>query len=134
MEQASRVLAGLDALRQSCEPGDIVCAAWKRAVGKRIAAHARASKLVRTKLVIEVEDWLWQRNLMGMSEQILRRLELGVGPGLVTELEFRAIPARLGPKVAESSMRATEPGDEADGINDPGLRRIYRSQREKEMA
>lgn len=134
MQQASRFIAGLSNLRESCDAGDIVCAAWNRAVGKKIAVHSRASKLVRDKLVVEVEDWLWQRNLMGMSRQIMKNLEKAVGPGIVADLEFRIMPPRRGPKLAEVSMPAFQLGDDADGIADPGLRRIYRRSRKKEIA
>jgi hypothetical protein len=137
MQQVSRFMASLGGLRESCDAGDIVCAAWKRAVGKKIAAHSRASKLVRDRLVVEVEDWLWQRNLMGLSRQILKNLEHAVGPGIVADLEFRVIPLRRGPRLAEASTAEFEllkQEDEADGIADPGLRRIYRRRREKEIA
>jgi hypothetical protein len=134
MQQASRFIAGLSHLRASCDAGDIACAAWKGAVGKNIAVHSRASKLVRDKLVVEVEDWLWQRNLMGLSRQILKNLEQAVGPGIVGDLEFRIIPPRRGPMLAEASMPAFALTDEADGIADPGLRRIYRRRRNKEIA
>ena len=133
MERASRLLAGLRHVRESCDAGDIVCAAWSRAAGKKIAAHTRASKLVRSTLVVEVEDWLWQRNLRGFSRQLLKNLEAAVGPGTVTELEFRIMPRRRGPVVAEASTASHIP-DEADGISDPGLRRIYRRRRGKESA
>ena len=108
MQQASRFIASISNLRESCNAGDIVCAAWKRAVGKTIAVHSRASKLVRDRLVVEVEDWLWQRNLMGLSRQILKNLEQAVGPGIVAELEFRVIPTRRGPTLAEVSMPSPE--------------------------
>src|SRR5580704_15253310 len=108
MKQASRLLATFDNLRGSCEAGDIVCAAWNPAVGKKVAERTRASKLVRETLVVEVEDWLWQRNLMGMSRQILKNLEKAVGPSMVTDVEFRVIPPRLGPKLAGASTRAFE--------------------------
>ena len=137
MQQISRFMAGMSSLRESCEAGDIACAAWKRAVGKKIAVHSRASKLVRDKLVVEVEDWLWQRNLMGLSRQILKNLEHAIGPGIVNDLEFRIVPPRRGPHVAEASTRSFELhalNDEADGIVDPGLRRIYRRRRNKEIA
>jgi len=117
-----------------CDSGDLVCAAWKRAVGKKVAERTRATKLVRDKLVVEVEDWLWQRNLMGLSKQILKNLEKAVGPGIVADLEFRIMPIRRGPQVAAASMPAFELTDEADGITDPGLRRIYRRKRNKEIA
>ena len=137
MQQVSRFMTRLNPLRDSCDTGDIVCAAWKRAVGKKIATHARASKLVRDKLVVEVEDWLWQRNLMGLSRQILKNLEQAVGAGIVADLEFRIVPPRRGPTVAQASTPAFELSqtlDEANGIADPGLRRIYRRTRRKEIA
>jgi hypothetical protein len=134
MQQASRFIASLGNLRESCDAGDIVCAAWKRAVGKKVAVHTRASKLVRNTLVVEVEDWLWQRNLMGLSRQILKNLEQAVGPNLVIDLEFRVMPPRRGPMVAAVSMPAFALQDEADGIADPGLRRIYRRRRNREIA
>jgi hypothetical protein len=134
MQQVSRFIAKLSNLRESCEAGDIVCTAWKRAVGKKIAEHTRASKLVRDTLVVEVEDWLWQRNLMGLSRTILKNLEQVVGPGIVADLEFRVIPPRRGPQLAEASTKAFELIDESDGIVDPGLRRIYRRRRHKEIA
>lgn len=134
MEQAGRILASLDHLRDSCDAGDIVCAAWKKAVGKRIAEHTRAAKLVRDRLVVEVEDWLWQRNLMGLSRQILSNIEKTVGPGIVADIEFRIMPPRRGPKVATASAAAFSLTDEANGIIDPVLRRIYRTKRQKEIA
>ena len=134
MEQASRFLASLDNLRESCDAGDIVCAAWKGAVGKRIAEHTRASKLVRDTLVVEVQDWLWQRNLKGLSRQIVTNIERVVGPGIVADVEFRIMPPRRGPQVAQSSVPAFELSDDASGIVDPVLRRIYRSKRNKEIA
>jgi hypothetical protein len=134
MKQASRFLAGLDNLRASCDAGDIVCAAWKPAVGKKIAEHTRASKLVRDKLVVEVEDWLWQRNLMALSRQILTNIEKVVGPGIVADLEFRILPPRRGPQLAQASMPALDLSDEANSIADPVLRRIYRNKRQQEIA
>lgn len=103
-------------------------------MGKKVAERTRASKLVRTTLVVEVEDWLWQRNLMGLSRQILANLERVVGPGMVGDLEFRIMPPRRGPMVATSSVPAFELTDEANGIEDPVLRRIYRRKRQKEIA
>ena len=135
MQRASRVISTLDQLRDSCDRSDIVCAAWNRAVGKKIAAHTRAAKMVRETLVVEVEDWMWQRNLQGLSKVILSNLEKTVGPAIVTDIEFRVIPPRRGPQRAEASSPASalEP-DEADAIADPVLRRIYRTKRSREIA
>lgn len=134
MQQASHFLAKISSLREACDAGDLVCAAWKRAVGKNIAAHSRASKLVRDKLVVEVEDWLWQRNLMGLSRQILKNLEKTIGKGLVADLEFRIMPPRRDAMRAAASSATFELSDEASAIADPGLRRIYRRKRNREIA
>jgi predicted nucleic acid-binding Zn ribbon protein len=120
-------------------PGDsvssqeLVCAAWSAAVGKRIARHARAERLVRTKLIVGVDDAVWQRQLFTMSRMILSKLAEKLADGLVDEVEFRVSPQRRGPRRAERSAPST-PQDEADGIEDPGLRRIYITSRKRETA
>jgi predicted nucleic acid-binding Zn ribbon protein len=119
------------------EPEHIVCAAWARAVGKKIAKYTRAAKLVRGRLVIEVEDVMWQRNLFGMRGHILTNLAKTIGPGLVLELEFRVMPLRREPQRAGMSTAQRDPlalFDEADGIADPGMRRLYKVARQRELA
>lgn len=138
MQRASEILGTLasgskstDGERSVFDHEQIACAAWSRAVGKRLAKYTRAAKLVRGRLVVEVEDVLWQRNLFGMTRQILGNLERTIGKGIVSDLEFRVVPARREPKRAETIMPST---DESDAISDPGLRRIYRAARQKESA
>jgi predicted nucleic acid-binding Zn ribbon protein len=120
-------------------PGDsvsaeqLVCAAWSAAVGARIARHARAERLVRTKLIVGVDDAVWQRQLFGMSRMILSKLNENLADRLVVdELEFRVAAQRRGPQRAERST--TRPPDEADGIEDADLRRLYITSRKKELA
>jgi hypothetical protein len=107
-------------------------AAWPDAVGKRIAGHTRAAKLVRTRLVVEVEDATWQRNLFSLSRHILHNLEKALGPGLVDDLEFRILPRRREPVVARSSVPTLL--DDADAIADPVLRDLYKLSRKKAQA
>jgi predicted nucleic acid-binding Zn ribbon protein len=121
-------------------PGDsvsgeqLVCAAWSAAVGARIAKHARAERLVRTKLIVGVDDAVWQRQLFGMSRMILSKLTENLGDGLVVDqLEFRVAAPRRGPQRAERSTPAS-PVDEADGIEDADLRRLYITSRKRELA
>jgi hypothetical protein len=109
-------------------PDEIPIAAWPLAVGKTIAAHTRAVKLVRTRLIVEVEDLVWQRQLFGLSGQILRALAKYVGRGSVEELHFRVVPRRREPQRAVAAIPA-KALDEADGIEDPVLRGIYRASR-----
>jgi len=131
MERASRVLGKLSLPQGTFTPEAIVCAAWASAVGKKIAMHARAAKLVRTHLIVEVEDAIWQRQLFVLREQIRRKIDESVGAGVVEDIEFRVMPARLGPRRAQ---RAVASADEANGISDPVLRNIYKASRKRELA
>ena len=129
MERASKLLRGMTLLSGE----ELACAAWAEAVGKKIAGHTRAARMVRNRLIVEVEDKTWQRQLFALSRHILHNLEKNLGSGLVEDLEFRVVPRRREPQ------RAVEPvpgvaGDEAESIADPVLRSIYRASRQKARA
>ena len=133
MERASRLMGQLNFPGDAVSAEQLVCAAWSAAVGARIARHARAERLVRTKLIVGVDDAVWQRNLFGMSGMILVKLTENLGEGLVVDqLEFRVAAQKRGPQRAERST--TRPPDEADGIEDADLRRLYVTSRKKELA
>jgi predicted nucleic acid-binding Zn ribbon protein len=131
MERASKVLGKLNLPDGTVTQEAMVCAVWANAVGKKIAAHSRAAKLVRAHLVVEVEDAVWQRQLFGLREQIRRKIEESVGAGIVEDIEFRVAPPRLGPARAQHSVPQV---DEADGIADPLLRNLYKASRKRELA
>jgi hypothetical protein len=133
MERASKLIRGLGLPGDTLTAEELACAAWPEAVGKRIASHTRAARLVRTKLVVEVEDHIWQRQLFALSRQILRNLLKGIGQGIVEDLEFKIVPRRREPARATVSV-PTPLLDEADGIADPVLRDIYRVARKKAHA
>jgi hypothetical protein len=133
MERASKLIRGLRLPGDTISAEELACAAWPQAVGKKIAVHTRAAKLVRTRLVVEVEDRVWQRQLFALTGQIVRNLERHIGPGLVDDLEFRVLPRRREPQRAAESL----PGlfrDEADAIADPVLRGIFKASRKKALA
>lgn len=131
MERASKVLGKLSLPGGTVSREALVCAAWAVAVGKKIAAHSRAAKLVRAHLVIEVEDAIWQRQLFALRGQIVRKIEESVGQGLVEDIEFRVAPRSRGPQLARRSMPND---DESNDIADPVLRNIYRASRKRELA
>jgi len=133
MERASKLLGKLKFPGDSISSDELVCAAWSAVVGKRIARHARAERVVRTKLIVGVDDIVWRKQLFTMSRIILAKIAESVGHGLVEELEFRVVPERRGPQRAGRSS-AEIPEDEADGIEDPGLRRLYIMSRKRELA
>ncbi|MGI8988437.1 MAG: DUF721 domain-containing protein [Bryobacteraceae bacterium] len=132
MDRVSRLIGKLSGPKTAISFEQIACAAWPEAVGKKIASYTRAAKLVRATLVVEVEDAVWQRHLFGLSGFIVRNLERAIGKGLVTEVEFRVVPKRRGPQRAERSVPLPE--DDADRIQDPVLRRIYKAARKRETA
>ncbi len=137
MERASKLIRELRLPGETISASEIVCAAWPAAVGKKVAAHTRAARLVRSRLIVEVEDSLWQRQLFALSPHIIRNLVKSLGPGIVDDLEFRIVPRRREPQRAMAmgaSAGAMMPADDADAIADPVLRSIYRASRRKAQA
>jgi hypothetical protein len=132
MERASKFIRTLRLPGDTLNVEELACAAWPIAVGKKVAMHTRAARMVRTRLIVEVEDITWQRQLFALSRQILRNLEKSIGPGAVEDLEFRVAPRKREP---QREVRAAAPllqqTDEADAIADPVLRGIYRASRKR---
>jgi len=133
MERASKLIRGLRLPGDTITAEELACAAWPDAVGKKIASHTRAAKLVRNRLVVEVEDRVWQRQLFALTGQIVRNLERHLGPGLVEEMEFRIVPRRREPQRANEALPALF-RDEADAIADPVMRGIFKASRKKALA
>ncbi|MBC7928893.1 MAG: DUF721 domain-containing protein [Bryobacteraceae bacterium] len=139
MERASRVLSKLKFAAQDLTSEQLATAAWPVAVGKTIARHTTALNLVRGRLVVEVEDATWQRQLWILRDGILRNLDkaLGQRPPVVSELEFRiARPLRkpVTQALTSSSQGSAAEPDEADAIRDASFRNIYKTSRRKATA
>lgn len=133
MERASKLIRRLGMAGDAISAEEVACAAWPEAVGKKIATHTRAARLVRSRLVVEVEDHIWQRQLFALTPFVLHNLEKNLGPGLVNDLEFRIVPRRREPQRADQAIPALM-ADEAENISDPVLRSIYRASRKKALA
>lgn len=127
MERVARVIGKIR--NSQLGPEEFARAAWREAVGKRLAERTGPVWLVRSRLVVEVDDSIWQRNLHVLSGQILAKLEQVLGSGLITDLEFRVRVPRRGPQV-EVEQRACA-ADDAEGILDASLRLVYRNARKK---
>lgn len=110
---------------------ELAAAAWPAAVGKRLAARTGPVRLFGTKLVVEVEDTVWQRQLLTLTPQILPKLKAILGPEMVMHLEFRiGVPRR-------EPARAVVADERADGIEDPIFKLLYlnsRTRSEREAA
>jgi predicted nucleic acid-binding Zn ribbon protein len=99
-------------------------AAWNVAAGKKIARHTRAVALVRGSLVVEVEDQIWQRQLKTLSGFLVRNLEKALGEPMVTDIDFRPMPKRREPQMAERARGRED-------VMDPVLDMLYRQSRKK---
>jgi len=133
MERASKLIRGLRLPGGTLSGEELACAVWPQAVGEKIAAHTRAARMVRTRLVVEVEDVTWQRQLNALSRRIVWNLEQTLGKGLVEDIEFRVVPRRREPQRAVQAA----PGlfaDESAAIADPVMRSLYRASRKKALA
>ena len=134
MESISRIFGKLSQTDCPITTEQLVLSAWTSAVGRKIAVRTRPAKLVRTRLVVEVEDQIWQKQLFVLTRQILANLETKVGRGIVDDLEFRIVPRRREPQRAAVSRPGLFAPDEADNIPDPVMRHIYKAARRKESA
>ena len=139
MERAAKIIKANKHSRQIMTDDDIARAVWPAAVGKAIACHTSRLKLVRNKLIIEVEDAVWQRQLHTLSSQIIGRLRVLTGSDAIEQLEFRiGIPRRQ----AQRAEALTAPlfnsqgnsDDESHRIHDPVLKKLYRLSRKKAIA
>jgi predicted nucleic acid-binding Zn ribbon protein len=130
MQRAGQLIGKL---KLSRAPGDAevrALAAWRIAAGKKIAEHTRAASLVRTSLVVEVEDVVWQRQLNTLRHFLLRNLTDVLGEALITDIDFRPMPARRKPQRAAT----TRPTNRANQIEDPVLDLLYRQSRNRNSA
>ena len=137
MERASHFIQKNKLSKKVFSQEDLTRAVWPNAVGKAIASHTSRLTLVRTTLVVEVEDAIWQKQLFTLRDQILRRLQRVLGSAeLVQDLEFRVGIQRRQPQRAETrlSPQTTLPYDEADSIQDAVLKKVYRLSRKKATA
>ena len=133
MERAGRSFAQLKSARACLSREEWARVAWPAAVGKRLAGRTRVSGLVRERLVVEVEDAMWQRNLHGLRKQILGNLGDLLGAEAPADVEFRiGVPRR--PPQREERLASGASLDEADLIDDPVMARIYRISRRKALA
>jgi predicted nucleic acid-binding Zn ribbon protein len=139
MERAAKIIKKNKHSRQVMSDEDIARAVWPAAVGKAIASHTSRLKLVRNKLVIEVEDAIWQRQLHTLSSQIIGRLRTLTGSDVIEELEFRiGVPRREAQRAESltSALVASQPDsdDESHRIQDPVLKKVYRLSRKRAIA
>src|SRR5579884_2289658 len=108
MERAGRLFRKMDFPSHVGDAETRARAAWPVAAGKKIARHTRATALVRTTLVVEVGDAVWRRQLASLRHFLLTNLQKELGAGVVSDIDFRPMPARRPPQLA-TAARAGAP-------------------------
>ncbi len=132
MERAARLIKNNKLSSRIFTDDDLARAIWPAAVGKAIASHTLRVKLVRSTLVVEVEDPIWQRQLYPLTRQIVDRICKVAGSGIVQDIEFRiAIPRRQPARAEVREASALPVLDEAEEIRDPVLKKVYRLSRKR---
>lgn len=132
LERAGRVLGKLKLAKHGVSDEEMALSAWPAAVGKKIALRTRAVGLVRNRLVVEVEDAVWQRQLWTLRDQIVNRMEQVLGRKLCDELHFKIVSSRIMPVRADASGLPSN--DEADAILDPVFRSVYKAARKRAIS
>jgi predicted nucleic acid-binding Zn ribbon protein len=132
MERVGRSLGKMK-LPDAVSHQDLAFAAWTAAVGKRLARHAWPKALVRGNLIVDTEDAIWQKQLFHLRFQIMPKLIDILGVGIVQDLEFRIATPRRPPQQAES-LSQRKSFDEADLIEEPIFRMVYKRARKKASA
>lgn len=143
MERAARVFRKAKQSRLLLTDDQTLAAIWPTAVGGAIAKHTSHVRLVRTTLVVDVEDSMWQRQLRSLEVQIIERVKKLIPDLAVSDMEFRVAVPRRGAQRAETASGAPVSGtplfaatsrDEADSIQDPGLKKVFEISRRKATA
>jgi predicted nucleic acid-binding Zn ribbon protein len=126
------ILAAADGSEEVAEAACI--AAWKHVVGEGLSNHAVPVQLQNRRLVVVVEDSIWQQQLEQMRGQLLFRLNSLLGQPLVNSIELRIDPKTLararatreGPKQARPDYKIpAELLAAAAEIQDVELRRAF---------
>jgi len=136
MKPAGRLLGTLKIASAIEGPEARLRKAWAKAAGPKVARYTRVASLVRDTLIVEVEDFTWQKQLASLRHFIVSNLARDLGEVLVKEIDFRPMPKRMAPQRAEAARADVEvvSTDEADRIEDPVLRMLYRKSRRRESA
>jgi len=101
---------------------------WMAAVGREVGRRTRPTFLANGRLTVEVDGAEWREQLFPLTGKILARLNKLLAQPLVQWIDYRlARPPRRPPGRAGCAVAHSEPCDEASGIQDPQLRRLYRA-------
>jgi hypothetical protein len=133
MEQLIKSLPSvLRATSDSDEVAEVACiAAWNHAVGEALRSHTKALGVEGRKLIVAVDDLIWQRQLQTMLGQLRFRINAILGQPLIAGIELRVQPEVITHKRISNHERRTgealpkEIRDAAQKIEDQTLRQAF---------
>jgi len=138
MERASKLLGDSRLAKRICSREQLAHAAWRAAVGKRLAAHTNPAWLNGATLVVEVADDVWIAQLEPLKPQIIGKMLAIAGAHLVREVELRVSARRRSMAVESRAVRGPQQrlplSDASERVADPVLDRIYQSSRRRALA
>ena len=138
MERAGKLLGKVHLPADTLDPVVNVRAVWRRAVGKKIDEHARPKDIVRTTLIVEVADIVWQRQLHALKHFLIRNLNDALGGPFVTEIDFRPLTPRMKPQRAERHLSEPVsppvPAKRSNEVQDPVMALLYRQSKNRNTA
>ncbi len=112
-------------------PEEIVLGAWEHLAGRQLAARTRPLRLFGDRLIVEVPDRVWQRQLRPYENALLDRIYHLLGDRTVTAIEWRVNPALAAGAIPapprKPPARETDASLEsaAQAIADPELRELF---------
>lgn len=111
---------------------ELVLAYWPVTVGESVAEHTRPVTLLGKRLVVDVDGIAWRRQLAGMSRIIASKLNRAIGRQVVEAIDFRVTaPKRRSIAQSSSATGLDSVADDAAGIADAVLRRLYRISKQR---
>lgn len=131
MDPTAKLLNDLGSLRKLESIDQKLRRCWKAAVGEKIANHSRVIQVRGSTLHVGVDDAVWKTQLEQLHSHVLERIRSSSGIASIDRVAFRVVAARIRPQVASTPFFSA---DEADRIEDPLLRRIYKDSRRKAQA
>lgn len=127
------VLSGLGVNDRATEA--MVFVGWRQTAGEMLSERTSPVEYFESRLVIAVEDRIWQRHLEDLAPQMLAKLNGTLGQGTVKFIEFRIASATLADamkkRAREVRVAETRPPispslvDAADAIADESLRESF---------
>ena len=107
---------------------ELVRTYWPSTVGPQIARRTTPVRILKGRLIVDIEGHEWRRQLAPMGRSIAKQLNGAVGRDALEDVEFRVMIPDLRPPGRAQTATGIDDAhdDEASGISDPNLRRIYR--------